>query len=47
MRRLRLGKSMIEFAQENNVPSVDPDGDAWLNQRNKTKKLLIKKWNGR
>jgi hypothetical protein len=37
MRRPRLGKPMIEFAQENNVPSVSAGGDAWLNQTNNQK----------
>jgi hypothetical protein len=43
MRRQRLGKSLIEFAKKNNVPSVGPGGDAWLNQTNKNKNAFNKR----
>jgi len=49
MRRQRLGKQLIEFAQENNVPSVGPGGNVWRNQTNKQNEKAFNKkiWNGR
>src|SRR5271170_5464129 len=44
MRRQRLGKSVIEFAQEKQCAERWPGGNAWLNQANKNKKAFNKKF---
>src|ERR1035438_8490497 len=43
MRRQRLDKSLLNLPRENNVPSVGPAGDAWLNQTNKNKNAFNKR----